>query len=164
MSSASDPMASRCTTSRSPTRPLTHIRISRRSPDGRAWLHAEGSRLQRSRHHGIPASLSQADHGRIGQQSAEGLQDVGRPRAPLRRTPRRALWPAGSEHLVLRSLERTRHSLLARHTGRVLQALRLCRGGGSRGAAQCHGWRTGKHRAGQPKGDGVSRQLSQSIA
>ena len=57
--------------------------------------------------------------------SAEGLREVGRTGLSVDETLRRKIRRGRGEQMVLGSLERAEHQLLARHDGGLLQALRL---------------------------------------
>ena len=48
--------------------------------------------------------------------AAQGLRQVGRPHYAVHQAPRRSLWHRRGRQLVLRSLERTQHRLLDRHS------------------------------------------------
>ncbi len=73
------------------------------------------------------------------------LRQMGRAGVPVGEALRRALRPRGSEHLVLGSVERTKHRLLARNPRRVLQAARLRHCCGAPSASHRPRWRR-RHR------------------
>src|SRR4029453_13414607 len=95
--------------------------------------------------------------------SAEGLRRMAGADLAVGASFGRALRRAGSRELVLGSVERAGHRLLARHARGVLQTVRLRGGRLEARAARGQDWRTDHDQPQRPARAGLSAELSRAL-
>src|ERR1017187_2536485 len=123
---------------------LRHLHAEPCAALRRDRVHAGGSLVEART---VPARLAQhARRPRLGA-AAQRLRQVGRTHSPVGAARGGAVWQGGSGNVAVGIVERARYFLLARHTRRVRQAVRLYRRRHQARAAQRESGRAGHHRA-----------------